>query len=174
MPVGREIERQFRMNLPASDIIAAAERDGSLLLSYDISQSYLKDAGEWTIRVRKTTYPGLATPSYEQTLKRTVAGIERIEEDVNLDVNGYRRLLRHCGPTLRKRRSAIMAFDRKWEVDVFLNPTLSGLELVEVELPTVDAELILPAWVGEETSHDPSFRNAVLAQRLPVDDRDMY
>lgn len=174
MPIGREIERQFRLLRPASEIVEAARRDRSLLLSYDISQSYLPDTGGWTVRVRKTTHHGLALPSYEQTWKRTTAGIERIEEPINLDESGYRRLLRHCGPTLRKRRTEIMAFDRKWEVDVFLNPTLLGLELVEIELPTVDSEFVMPDWVGEETSHDSSFRNAVLATRLPDDDREAW
>jgi CYTH domain-containing protein len=162
----REIERQFLLRRPAAEIVAEAGRDRTLLMTYDIWQSYLPLTGDWTIRVRKTSHLPRALPSYEQTLKRTVEGIERVEVPINLDQAGYERLLRQCGPTLHKRRSEIALGDRIWEVDVFLNPELLGLELAEVELPARDAEVDLPAWVGEETSHLPEFRNAVIVQRL--------
>ena len=166
MPEGREIERQFRLLRPAADIIEQARQNNTLLLSYEISQSYLADTGSWTIRVRRTQQDNLPLPSYEQTLKRTIHGIERIEEPISLDQDGYERILRHCGPALVKRRSEILVGNLKWEVDVFLNPELCGLELVEVELPAVDTEIHLPDWVGEETSHIAEYRNAALAKRL--------
>jgi len=165
-----EIERQFRLLRPASEIIAEAAGNGSLLLSYEIHQSYLPDTGKWTIRARKTIFGGRMTPTFEQTLKCRGEGIARTEVPINLDANGYSRLARQCGPVLRKRRTEISLGDRIWEIDVFLNTALLGLELVEVELPSEDASLVLPDWVGEETTHLPQYRNAELAKRLPADE----
>jgi len=174
-----EIERQFKLLRPASEIIAEAERNGSLLLSSEIHQSYLAYTGNWTVRARKTGFGGRLTPvfsgrrmtpTFEQTLKCRAEGIARTEVSINLDENGYRRLARQCGPVLWKRRTEISLGDRIWEIDVFLNPALLGLELVEVELPSEDASLVLPDWVGEETTYLPQYRNAELAKRLPADE----
>jgi len=165
-----EIERQFRLLRPAAEIIAEAERDRSLLLSYEIHQSYLPDTGRWTIRARKTIFEGLVTPVYEQTLKSRAQGIARNELPIGIDENAYRSMLRQTGPILRKRRTEISLGDRIWEIDVFLNPALSGLELVEVELPSENADIVLPDWVGEETTHLPQYRNAEIARRIPADE----
>ena len=109
-----EIERQFKLLRPASEIIAEAERNGSLLLSYEIHQSYLAYTGNWTVRAHRTNFGGRLTPvfsgrrmtpTFEQTLKCRAEGIARTEVSINLDENGYRRLARQCGPVLWKRRT---------------------------------------------------------------------
>ncbi|MFZ3482215.1 hypothetical protein [Sphingomonas sp. 3-13AW] len=162
----REIERQFRLLRPAAIIIAEAISKGTLLTSYDIYQAYLPDTGDWTVRVRRTVSDGQTAPVHEQTFKRTVAGIERIELQTKLDPASYALIAQHCGATLHKRRSEILFEGRVWEVDVFLNPSLQGLELVEVEIPSAHTLVLQPDWVGEETSHQPQYRNAHLAKRI--------
>lgn len=49
-----------------------------------------------------------------------------------------------------------------WEVDVFDGP-LAGLIIAEVELPSADHPVSLPAWVGREITGDTRYANAVLA-----------
>lgn len=166
---GTEIERQFRLLRPASEIVEDARRDGTFVTTYEIRQSYLPDTGIWTIRARMTTLPGTPTPLYEQTLKRRLKGIERREIPIPLDERGYLDLLADCGPTLVKHRSEIAIDGRIWELDVFLNPALLGLELVEIELPSGDADVVLPEWVGEETTHLPQYRNAEIVRRLTAE-----
>lgn len=172
MQENTEIERQFMLNRPAAEIIAAAAKDGTLLMSYDIHQSYLPDTGVWTIRARKTIFDAPLAPCYEETLKRTIGGITRREIKLNLTAESYAKLTSECGPVLRKRRTELCIGDRIWEIDVFLNPSLEKLELVEVELPSEDAGLVLPEWIGKETTYLHQYRNAELAKRITADEDD--
>ena len=67
-----------------------------------------------------------------------------------------------------KQRSEVSIDGFTWEIDVFRNPLLLGLELVEIELPSEDTSIVLPDWVGEETTHLPEYRNAEIARRLAM------
>ena len=51
-----------------------------------------------------------------------------------------------------------------WEVDEF-EGELSPLVLAEVELPSEDAAVEVPSWLGEEITGDHSWSNASLARR---------
>ena len=51
-----------------------------------------------------------------------------------------------------------------WEVDEF-EGELSPLVLAEVELPSEDASVEVPSWLGEEITGDHSWSNASLAHR---------
>ncbi len=50
-----------------------------------------------------------------------------------------------------------------WAVDVFEGAN-SGLTLAEAELKTVDQQLSLPAWAGEEVTNDRRYGNSNLAR----------
>jgi adenylate cyclase len=69
-----------------------------------------------------------------------------------------------CGTRiLEKTRHLINANDGlKWEVDVFAGRH-AGLVLAEIELPSLDTNVELPEWTGEDVSEDPRYLNAVLA-----------
>src|SRR3546814_11994006 len=50
-----EIERKFLLNRPAAEIILEARTAGHLVENLQIEQRYLEDAGEWTLRCRRTS-----------------------------------------------------------------------------------------------------------------------
>ncbi len=61
-----------------------------------------------------------------------------------------------------KQRHIIVIGENKWEVDFFLEEN-EGLIVAELELPSVDAEVELPEWVGEEVTNDKRYLNNYLA-----------
>jgi len=48
-----------------------------------------------------------------------------------------------------------------WEVDVFAGDN-AGLVVAEVEIPSADTAVQVPAWAGEEVTSDPRYYNANL------------
>ncbi len=68
------------------------------------------------------------------------------------------------GPILDKLRHCIPYAGRTWSVDVH-HGRLEGLVLAEVELPSVDAHVVLPDWIGREVTGDPLFRRDALLAR---------
>ncbi|OFO56040.1 hypothetical protein HMPREF3027_02230 [Porphyromonas sp. HMSC077F02] len=61
-----------------------------------------------------------------------------------------------------KQRHIIMIGENKWEVDFFLEDN-EGLIVAELELPSVDTEVELPEWIGEEVTNDKRYLNNYLA-----------
>jgi len=59
---------------------------------------------------------------------------------------------------IRKKRHIVYEHGKKWEVDVFIEP--SGLVLAEIELTSPDEVVILPKWVDREVTGDPQYYNA--------------
>lgn len=75
---------------------------------------------------------------------------------------------------IRKRRHLVVEGAVTWEIDVFLD---RDLVLAEVELKDSAQVVELPAWLApfvvREVTHDPSYLNAVMAQRdMASPDRD--
>jgi len=64
-------------------------------------------------------------------------------------------------PLIEKTRHRIEHGGRVWEVDVF-DGANAGLVVAEIELPSEDADLELPAWVGAEVTDDRRYLNANL------------
>ncbi|HVF19174.1 MAG TPA: hypothetical protein VNA14_02915 [Mycobacteriales bacterium] len=59
--------------------------------------------------------------------------------------------------------------DTSWlAVDTFLG-ALEGLLLAEVEVTSLDDDLALPAWIGDEVTHDDRFSGGLLARATPDD-----
>jgi CYTH domain-containing protein len=56
-----------------------------------------------------------------------------------------------------------------WEVDVFEGHH-EGLIMAEVEMSSVDEEVVLPSWVGREVSDDDRYANASLSRTPGVPD----
>lgn len=68
-----------------------------------------------------------------------------------------------CGDrVIEKTRYEIPVGERTFEVDVF-HGAWAGLVLAEVELPSVDALVAIPDWVGLEVSGDRQYTNACMA-----------
>lgn len=76
---------------------------------------------------------------------------------------------RYGGYEVRKTRHLVPFASMTWEVDVFRG-RLEGLIMAEVEMPTTDAHVDLPSWVGREVTDDHRYRNAVLGKNgIPED-----
>jgi adenylate cyclase len=165
--IRHEIERKFKILSAAESIEAAAKLDGSLDTVKLIEQRYLPDTGDWTVRVRRSTI--LTEDSRVEhflTLKRKVSMVSCIEIETPIDAEIHDQLAACAGHAIRKRRSCIRFDGFLWEVDLFLNPELDGLEIAEIELPSEDAAFSKPAWIGKDVTHKRRYKNARLVGRI--------
>ena len=115
---------------------------------------------DWTVRIRfrdeRTTL----------TLKgrRRNATASELEWDIERAL-AEQIVAQREHPFVEKRRFLWGGVDGLvWEVDEF-EGELSPLVLAEVELPSEDASVELPTWLGEEITGDHSWSNARLAHR---------
>jgi CYTH domain-containing protein len=144
-----EIERKFLLaHLPELDEAAAT----------DIVQAYLRADREASVRVRITDDQAWIT------IKGPVQGRKRNEYEYPVPEQDAREMLSLAvGAVIEKRRYSLQQNGYEWVIDVFRGPN-TGLRLAEVELPSEDADLKLPAWVGEEVTADPRYLNASLCR----------
>ncbi|MGH7670834.1 MAG: CYTH domain-containing protein [Gemmatimonadaceae bacterium] len=145
-----EIERKF---LVRSDDWRA---DASAGVQY--RQGYLASFPSPVVRVRVAGRGGYLT------IKGPTSGITRAEFEYPIPLEDAEAMLDTlgAGPVIRKVRYRVSFGGRIWEVDEF-DGANAGLRLAEVELPTADAHVDLPPWVGREVSDDPRYFNANLA-----------
>lgn len=148
----QEIERKFLVN--GDEWRAGAQ--GEIY-----KQGYIVSNAEHSVRVR------IIRDRAYLTIKSGVKGISRAEFEYEIPVEDAQEMLQTlCQPPLiEKTRYKIAINGLIWEVDEFSGVN-AGLVLAEIEL-TDEAQIIdLPAWVGEEVSHDPRYFNSNLA-RIP-------
>lgn len=178
----KEIERKFLLNVGLDYLLQATntasdEYDGlhgEWWGLYTITQHYLKNTGDWAIRVReiKTEQePGTFAYDYVQTMKYRISDREsiEIEESINADAFNFLAAERKLTtPALIKNRHRISYpnVEYVWEVDEFLNPEYAGLVMAEIELDKPDCVFPFPFWVGKEVTDDKKFRNARMARKL--------
>lgn len=68
----------------------------------------------------------------------------------------------HVGRLIIKRRYIVPFGGNTWDVDIF-EDELSGLAVAEIELPSSDAEVSIPPFVGKEVSGDFRYYNSSLS-----------
>jgi len=147
MPV--EIERKFL-------VVDDTWRNGAPGARF--CQGYL--ANTWvTVRVRRA-----GSRAY-LTVKGRQRGICRSEFEYPIPMDEAEEMLRDLctKPLLEKTRYEVMHEGHIWFVDVFAGSN-AGLVLAEIELDHPDEPFARPSWLGREVSHDPSYRNSVLAE----------
>lgn len=156
-----EIERRFLLSgIPAGLDQAPVTR---------LEQGYLP--GERLIeRVRRTVHPDGRT-EFTRTVK-VGSGIARVEVEETTDAVTFEVLWSLTeGRRIRKRRHRLSSDGVVWEVDVFED---RPLVMAEVELPSVDSTVALPAWLSEllvcEVTDDGRFTNAALSRHAGVPD----
>jgi adenylate cyclase len=143
-----EIERKFL-------VINESWRNGAPGARF--CQGYLTNTGV-TVRVRRA-----GSRAY-LTVKGPQRGICRSEFEYPIPVDEAEEMLRSLckKPLLEKTRYEVMHERHVWFVDVFAGNN-AGLVLAEIELGHPDEPFARPRWIGREVSHDPSYRNSVLA-----------
>jgi adenylate cyclase len=159
-----EIERKFLLRRPARTIVAEAQAAGTLLETFAIEQRYLSDAGDWTLRCRRIIRPTSTTCFL--TMKRRVTDRKCIELETVVDCRFYDQMASQCGPTLTKTRSKIEVGHHVWEIDIFDNPELAGLEIAEIELSSEKEKFAMPSWAGKDVTSQKRYKNARLVRQL--------
>lgn len=145
-----EIERKFLV------------RDMSVLAGVPgiaFRQGYLSTEPERSVRVRRSgdlafvTIKGISGPS----------GASRAEFEYPIPARDADAMLDELAlrPLIEKTRYRVEAGGRVWEIDVFTGAN-EGLVVAEVELPTEDAAVMVPAWAGAEVTGNPRYYNANL------------
>lgn len=181
----KEIERKFLLSVDLPYLIEATNTNGSL---YDglhgtywgyktITQHYLKNTGDWAIRVRRIDedYDGGLGPEvlseFLETKKLRINDLESHEIENQIDQDQYdyfasSRIL--TTPALVKRRHRISYPNTNWvwEVDEFLNPEYQGLVLAEIELKSATEKVPMPFWLDREVTAEKKFKNARMARKL--------
>lgn len=105
------------------------------------------------------------------TVKGPRQGIIRDEYEYPIPLSdGLEMLDRLCGDVvLEKTRYHVPDGEMIWTVDVY-DGILAGIVIAEVELPRVDFDLHLPAWVGREVTGLQEYRkvNMLAARRANI------
>lgn len=147
--MGQEIERKFLIN----KALWQPQNEGTY-----ICQGYLSTDPERTVRVRIYGEEGFLT------VKGKNKGIVRQEWESAIPLTEAKEMLSLCLPPLvEKRRYVEVHHGQKWEIDVFAGAN-AGLLLAEAELPSAEAELILPPWIDREVSGDSRYYNSYLSR----------
>lgn len=146
-----EIERKFR--------VRDGRWRGAVTRSIRMAQGYL--GGErCSIRVR------FEDAEARLNIKARERGAARLEFEYAIPVADAEVLLQSfAGALVEKTRHLVPFGDLTVEVDEFSGVN-SGLVIAEIELPSVDHALTLPAWLGEEVTDEMRYYNAELA-RVP-------
>lgn len=148
--MGTEIERKF---------LVTSDRWRQGAEGTPFVQGYLSTVPERTVRVRRMGDAGALT------IKGKAAGLVRSEFEYPLPLADTLALLEMCErPLISKIRYRVTHEGRPWEVDVFEGEN-AGLIVAEVELSHPREQVSLPAWVGDEVTHDPRYLNANLVKR---------
>ena len=126
--------------------------------SIEIRQGYLCKDIERTVRVRtwgtegKITVKGKSVNGARAEYEYDIPFEDAVNLLNNLCLSGIVHKIRHLIPRDRY----------TWEIDEFLDHN-HGLVLAEVELPSIDAAIEIPMWIGKEVTNDHRFQNSHLA-----------
>jgi CHAD domain-containing protein/CYTH domain-containing protein len=152
-----EIERKYLLrSLPA---LPAAE---GAVQACEIHQGWLP--GE-SVRERLRRVDSGEVSRFYRTIK-VGKGMARLELEDETDAALFERLWPLTeGRRVRKRRYRVREGERVWEIDLFLD---RELVLAEVEIPSVETVVELPAWLGpcvvREVTEEDEYKNESLAR----------
>ena len=149
----KEIERKFLVDHSTWSKQIKAK-------SFDISQAYVHNSKEQTIRLR------LKDAKAYLTIKGPTIGLTRKEYEYEIPYQEAEEMIIDLKLKVLKKKRYLIDFSNKtWEVDVF-HGNLKGLILAEIELESEQEAFEKPAWIGKEVSYDPNYFNANLINRL--------
>ncbi|WP_028451698.1 CYTH domain-containing protein [Chitinilyticum aquatile] len=144
-----EIERKY---LLASDAWRV-----DVTLSTRIAQGYLSTEPGRTVRVRIKGAGGFLTIK-----GASFDGMSRAEFEYPVPLSDAEAMLALCPSVLDKTRHLVDAGNGLvWEIDEFHGEN-AGLIVAEIELPSVDAPVPQPGWLGAEVTGDKRYYNSQL------------
>jgi CYTH domain-containing protein len=161
VPEPREIERRFliRASPTAHEVPVHFEE-------FDIEQTYLLSQDGSETRVRRRRQQGAAT--YTHTMKRVVTAGQRVKIERQITGREYIAFLAQADPTrrtLKKSRRAFLWANQYFEWDIFKDPR-PGLELLEVEIDSIDGPVELPPFLSieREVTQEREYANHTIAR----------
>ncbi len=149
-----EIERKF---LVKSDLLPELPQGARLV------QGYL--GFEPTVRVRTEEGPGDERKAYLTIKGSGLVGRDEFEYDIPFE-EACQLLKLSQASTVGKTRYKLPvagAPELKWELDIFEGDN-AGLIVAELEMPSADYAFERPAWLGQDVTEDPAYKNAALAR----------
>ncbi len=158
----QEIERKY--------LVCGEDYKSLATQVYHIRQGYLCRDVERTIRIRerKTLNAEHRTQNAEAFL--TIKGkpqaglLGHFEYEHKVPQSAADGLFALCEQgIIDKHRYIVPHDDVIIEVDVFHGEN-EGLVMAEIELQSEDQQVVRPAWLGEEVTHDQRYYNAYLSQ----------
>lgn len=155
-----EIERRFLVPLDVA-IKQAAKKKPAI-----IEQSYLMQTGKWQIRTRKRIEKNKI--DYTLTMKRRVKLGTSIEIEETSSKAMHESIVALTGKVLVKQRTHHqLATGQVLELDIFRDEDLvPGYAIAEIEVISLDEEVALPDWLGEEITGAPGYSNAKLFKKI--------
>lgn len=135
-----------------------------------IRQGYIEQNHLW-VRIRETTFPD---GTVQHILCRKLplpAGNMEWETPLPRDAFDLLWSLCACNSLVKTRCELAGEAGLIWEIDVY-EDNLSGLVVMELELPSPDADFQIPQMLSEcidrEVTGDPAWSNRSLARRRPA------
>ncbi|MCG5516107.1 MULTISPECIES: CYTH domain-containing protein [Ectothiorhodospira] len=149
--MGQEIEKKF--------LVVSDAWKKHVTKSVKLRQGYLCGNKSASVRVR------VSDEQADLNIKSATLGVQRQEFEYPIPATDAHELLESLchHPLIEKTRHFVPVGDHLWEVDVFEGDN-AGLVVAEVELEHAQQEPEIPAWAGEEVSHDPRYYNTSLVQ----------
>lgn len=148
-----EIERRFLVN---KDLLP----DLSTSLQLNIKQGYLTRPGTNAV-VRVRTLQTERTTTAVLTIKTTVSSGVNNEFEYNIPYDDALAILSTTTNIISKTRYVIYNGDTDIELDIFDSP--DGLIIAEIELDSLDKDIVLPNYLGKEITHIKGLSNFDLA-----------
>lgn len=123
-----------------------------------IQQGYICSNEGRAVRVRirdNRAYLTIKSPTPE-------GGLPCYEFEKEITLEEGRQLMRLCEPgIIDKVRWLVKSGEHTFEVDEFFGEN-EGLVMAEVELSSVDDDVLIPAFIGKEVTGDPRYFNSHL------------
>ena len=146
-----EIERKF--------LVINEDWRALVTSAIPMRQGYLNIEKRCSVRIR------ISGDEAHLNIKGATIGAKRLEFEYPIPVDQACIMLDNlsAGPQIEKVRYLIPQGHLTWEIDVFSGDN-AGLVVAEIELSDAEEAFDIPAWIGEEVTHDTRYYNTRLSR----------
>ena len=146
-----EIERRF--------LIKNNDWEQFIIHKSDIIQGYLSSYSEnWIVRIRSEDN------LYKLTLKKYITKAKNFEFEYEIPNKEGELIISQIKNPIIKQRFYILFKEKEWIIDRFKGKNFP-LEIAEVELETVEEQVILPSFLSTEITGQKKFSNFELSNK---------